>query len=649
MSFYFRKLELKDWLVYGGKQAIEFTPFEKGKNLIAIHGKNGFGKTSVLKALQFVFHGGYGREDLLEAWHDSAQSNGEGELEVALEFTHQGRTYKIVRRAEFRPWGDGTTAVSPSVHLWLDGDEEQDQVEDKIQQLIPKGSQQFVFFDGAEITRYAQKQHEKGVRDAIEQILGIPAVRNLRYDLRRLIENLEKEQTEIVGVEKQNQALLAELEALENEEQSYQNRLQQLTEKRNSIKRALAELRQEATQIQAIETERQMLKEKQSRLADLESMRAEKEEAIAALLANSPLHMLTDILVNLIEDYKAKQGSAADPEVLRQAKIILQSLLRDIRKDCGDDLNDCVANNIRQKLYGINHALSRVKEREPGLLSQRDFVELSSLLKQSRSTPRNGAELVDQKAKNNDSIMAVETDIRRLREKLEGHDMVQVQENFQQQKDYERRYENIVQDIRELENNLSTVQNDVAEKHRKLDQIATDTDRGRGVTATLSTARQLYKAVDEMVDELVQGRREEIQRRATEIFTNITNKPVEYAGVRVRDDYTLEVYRRDGSVVENQQLSAGEKEVLAYSFITALNLTSPDPAPFVMDTPFGHLDSTHRDRLLQSLPRLEVQVFLLATDRDLPPEERDKFQYAIAEEYEIERDQQRAQSMLKEA
>lgn len=86
--------------------------------------------------------------------------------------------------------------------------------------------------------------------------------------------------------------------------------------------------------------------------------------------------------------------------------------------------------------------------------------------------------------------------------------------------------------------------------------------------------------------------------------------------------------------------------MLAYSFITALNLSSPNPAPFVMDTPFGHLDSKHRDRLLQSLPRLDVQVFLLATDRDLPDHERDRIEHFIADEFVIERNQQEALSTI---
>jgi len=199
-----------------------------------------------------------------------------------------------------------------------------------------------------------------------------------------------------------------------------------------------------------------------------------------------------------------------------------------------------------------------------------------------------------------------------------------------------------------LETNLGRVRKSLEESERELDQLATSTEQGQRVTQTLSETRKLYQATDEFVELLVLKKRQEIEEWTTEIFSGITNKPIEYAGVGVRDDYTLEVRRSDGTVVDNDRLSVGEKEVLAYSFITALNLCSPNPAPFVMDTPFGHLDSGHKEGLLRSLPNLGVQVFLLATDRDLPESEREQIQSAIAKGFIIQRDQHRAVSFIEE-
>lgn len=166
------------------------------------------------------------------------------------------------------------------------------------------------------------------------------------------------------------------------------------------------------------------------------------------------------------------------------------------------------------------------------------------------------------------------------------------------------------------------------------------------MTKTLQKTRNTLQAVKKLVDKLVKKKKNDIEEIASRIFMDITNKKVEYKSIRVNDDYTLEVCRKNGTYISNKKLSAGEKEVLAYSFITALNLASPNPSPFVMDTPFGHLDPGHRDGLLSSLPELNVQAILLATDRDLPREDRSVVDPYLAEEYEIKRDQINATSII---
>jgi len=241
MSFHFRKLRLKDWLVYGGEITLEFPDFQTGKNLVVINGQNGFGKTSLLRSLDFVFHGRLHRDDLLAAWHEPAKQSRHGSLEVDLEFTHGNKNCRIIRGADFKPWGDGL-GVSPWVKLIIDGEEETAQIDDKIEQLLPKDCLEFVFFDGAEISRYAQKNQDSGVLDAIEKVLGIPAVRNLREDLQILTKILQEEQEALLASEVDAKKLLNELEDLNNEEESYSSRKTNLTERRSSLERTQREL-----------------------------------------------------------------------------------------------------------------------------------------------------------------------------------------------------------------------------------------------------------------------------------------------------------------------------------------------------------------------------------------------------------------------
>jgi DNA sulfur modification protein DndD len=307
-----------------------------------------------------------------------------------------------------------------------------------------------------------------------------------------------------------------------------------------------------------------------------------------------------------------------------------------------------VRDTIQEEIDWLSELTERTKNSSDSMFTLQEISQLAGKLESLRSREVDPQELMDRRAVVDEDIEEVKTDIRKLERKLEDHPDVSVREQMRQQKELAQQSADLRSDIKNLTENIDRVSKKIDEKQRRLDELTANTAKGKRVTRTLQQGRKVKAAVDEFVDRLVAEKRETIEDNTSEIFTRITNKPREYAGVRVNDDYTLEVYRNDGTSVDNDDLSSGEKEVLAYSFITALNLSSTDPAPFVMDTPFGHLDTTHRDRLLQSLPELETQVILLATDRDLPDEEQERIQEFVADEFVIRRNQEEAYSTIEE-
>ncbi|GIX48125.1 MAG: hypothetical protein KatS3mg131_2336 [Candidatus Tectimicrobiota bacterium] len=282
--------------------------------------------------MQFVFHG-LNRSELVDVWNDQKKT-AEGDLEVSLEFTHGDKHCKIVRTVHFQRHGN-TFIPSPRVYLWIDGQEVTDQIEDKITQMLPKECQQFVFFDGAEITRYAQKQHEEGVRDAIERVLGIPAVRNLRTDLAKLIDDLEEEQASLKLHEAQGKTLRQELEDLKAQESHYDDRKNDLLQKYRSIKQAMDRLDKEAMQMVAIEAEQQQLREKNRRRADLEDKRRAIDNEIAELLKQAPLYLLMPVLRQVVEQFQINAAPSPYQEKLLSRKQVLEGLLEETSCICG--------------------------------------------------------------------------------------------------------------------------------------------------------------------------------------------------------------------------------------------------------------------------------------------------------------------------
>jgi DNA sulfur modification protein DndD len=643
MSFQFRRIKIKDWLVYGGETEIAFSQFEEGRNLIVINGQNGFGKTSLLQALDYVFRGKLSKAELTEKWNEQARKRREGSLEVAIEFVHADRMCKIVRGADFRPWRD-SAACTPRVSLYMDG-EVQDQAEDKIEQILPRDCLDFIFFDGAEISKYAQKHEADGVRNSIEKMLGIPAVRNLRDDTNALIRQLEKEQEELLSSTEDAQRLLQEIDDLKVEEENYIGRRKETLEKKTALARTLQQLSAEAQGVEAIERERQDLERKKRRLADLNERKEGLDQEIRTAISGAPLYLMADPMAQIVEELRAKQAPSDRRDKQRARMTVIRDILEEAKCICGQDVDDKLRQKLQIESSRLNELLGSERSRE----TSEELIDLQAILHTIRNKKIDGEALINQLAAVNTQIEEGETDIGRLQQELEGHDEVTVRELYQQIGSIEQQVKELDAAIETSGKNLSRVAKERELKQRDLDGVGLADDKARGITCVLEECRKVYEAVADLVDRLTEEKRASIENEATEIFRRITNKPQEYDRLRVKDNYALEVVRKDGSAIENEKLSAGEKEVVAYSFITGLNLSSVDPAPFVMDTPFGHLDSGHRRGLLQSLPKLQVQVFLLATDRDLPASERDAIDGSIANEFTLCRDQANAITKIEEA
>jgi DNA sulfur modification protein DndD len=66
--------------------------------------------------------------------------------------------------------------------------------------------------------------------------------------------------------------------------------------------------------------------------------------------------------------------------------------------------------------------------------------------------------------------------------------------------------------------------------------------------------------------------------------------------------------------VQGEDLSTGERLVVALSFILGLKQASEKTAPLVLDTFFAHLDEEHFGNIVKALPRFADQIILILTN-----------------------------------
>ena len=210
MSFHFIKITLRDWLAYEGETIINFGPPQDSRNIWVVYGLNGYGKTSLLRAIQWLFHGQMPDRYIKNCFNHNALNDGRNELSVAAEFVYNGRHYHLIRRAEAKFKSGRMTYPKEIVSLAVDYNPQKDAIADTISKILPKECQQFFFFDGLEIEKYAKDTHTKETREAIETVLGIPEVRNLDEDLGKLSKELEQERDQLLRERSIHEDLQAE-------------------------------------------------------------------------------------------------------------------------------------------------------------------------------------------------------------------------------------------------------------------------------------------------------------------------------------------------------------------------------------------------------------------------------------------------------
>jgi DNA sulfur modification protein DndD len=136
---------------------------------------------------------------------------------------------------------------------------------------------------------------------------------------------------------------------------------------------------------------------------------------------------------------------------------------------------------------------------------------------------------------------------------------------------------------------------------------------------------------------LIRMRREQLEGLILEAFQVLSHKADLIAHVEL-DPETMAISLKSngGADVATQQLSAGERQLLAIAMLWALARATGRPVPVVIDTPLGRLDGEHRRTLVERyFPDAGHQVILLSTDTEVDANFSDLLDDSVAHRYLI--------------
>lgn len=633
------KVTLKNFLPYYGEVEVPLQT-EEDQPLILMVGENDRGKTAFLNALQWCLYGFDGnppqtREKRRSAINRRAVTEGDGETNVTIEFTHHGTVYRVRRYIKFEQVDDpddrepGESAViveRPSTGSGykevISKRDSQEEYSEFINQFLPENASDFFFFDGERVgSRYAGTQdgeRDKGnIKEAIQTVLGIQQIERSIQDLDRygrkhynkLYQEAESDVDDLQELKDKISGKEDELRAKKTEKDSEESHLDTLEESLEAVEEDIAEAagyEETREEIQDLEEDLNGDEDDEDDdglYGELEEKKEEKKEfhtRLGSLLTGIGSEYVSDEVeaesvddgVELVKSLLESPECICGTEIGEHEREKLQETLTELQTKGGDSLVD------------LNEAASEHIE----------CLRDASGGKDVRGTKVEYHELREEISQIEDDIERKESEIEELEDEIEditvtGEDLERLKER---QSDLEDQIVDSKATIQRLEDDINDLESDIDSLRDREESMEGATEEEKRYRTLRNLSEKCQNAWEEIKDDYVQTRRQDVEDHASSVFTRLTNKQEVYEGLAISEDYDLDIITKSGRrSIEEQDPSKGARQIIAYSFIAGLNKYTARDAPIVIDTPIGPLDTTHKENLIDYLPEFKDQVIIL--------------------------------------
>lgn len=626
------RITMRNFMPYKGQAIVEF-PQDDFRNVMLVFGDNMRGKTSLLNALRWAFYARpMGRHSipipLQELPNKEAASEGDWTVEVHATFEANGHTYDLRRRAEKR--ASVATPTRPEdfqvqVFLKKDGMAVQgDLVEAEINLIAPQQVSRFFLFDGELLQEYESLLIEgsdqgRQIKEAIEQVLGVPSLIQGRDELGTLLKGARKTQQQdlqrVEGLEKhaaQQADLSARQEVLEKDLKALLDQLEQVRTDRSALD-------DEIEKGQAVFTAKTQLDSLKERRRQIEDYRSQKRVERLELLSGAWRDVI-ELKVSLRRGQLEADRDRLTHEMRTQAGIQtqiaqLEKLLKTSEcPTCGQPMHDSLRNETGAQLGRLQGELARFSDNTAAV--QNISVQIASLNKIRGINARERLGQVNKDLHGHEiELTRLENEIVRLEDEIKGYDTAEIARKRSLRDSKVQEEGRLQKDILDRRRDLEKLKNDLSVAQKTIEGLSQARSQHSFIRAKVYTDLEAVFSLS--IERLRDRLRKTVETRATEAFHEMTTQKA-YKGLEINKSYGLSIVDDRGQNVTVR--SAGAEQVVALSLIDGLNRTGRSMGPVVMDTPFGRLDLKHRDNILTYLPGVTSQFVLLVHSGEIRPE-----------------------------
>lgn len=633
-------------------QTINFTQPEREKNFTIVLGANGAGKTNLLNAITWCLYGEelhmgtkYKGLPLINTTTFRELNIGEScNVKVELQLKEKsGKKILISRNLEFRKTNRGRIQRIPdhqsnysdgsSIMMMREIGRDWVRVSEPhniIDRLIPKNLERYFFFDGERLDQYFRETTGETIRKAVFEIsqLGLleKAITHLtikRNDFLRQTKGLSPKAQEIRELlntlRRSVEVNVEDLKILNAEKADAERKEIEFSAKlRNSSIGTISKLEN-----QRIELENE--------IKGLESDFVQTEdEKFGFLIEVTPKILLYNPLIKTSELISRRKEAGDIPPNFK--RVFLEKLLEDGECICGTDL--VKEREHRSKIEDLLKESNEISD-----ISE-EIIELNATI---RSLLLKRKDFEKLQIKYGKRLKLLEREVEQKKNKLNAIskqigeiDIEKVKMWESKRQEWKQVKEDLIGKIRVLKYQIERLNNIIRAREAELKRELKKEERFEKLLKTLSFCDECLKAAIEIKETIMEDIRKEIEEKTKKQFFDLIWKKETYIDVKIDDNYNISVLHQSG-MEGIGTLSAGERQVLALSFMAALNSVSGFDVPIIIDTPLGRISREPRKSIASNLPNYlkEKQVTLLVTEEEYTPEVRERLSDRVGKSYII--------------
>ncbi|MDP2760845.1 MAG: DNA sulfur modification protein DndD [Sideroxyarcus sp.] len=590
--------------------------------VILVKALNGSGKTTLLTALQIGLYGykaisGGRRTDydqlLLGLHRKDASGNAVVEVGVIVEIG--GLPRQLVVRREWSRESDSLREVLTVLEGTGKHDEFSHTWEDFIESILPVELIQLFLFDGEKIEALANPERLPDLlKRATEVFLGIGGIESLGNDLKAF-----ERRTAL-----KNKNISAEFEAARDNLMNWEVQARKLEDKVLLLTQQQASSRNALDQMQtslnkySVEAQRQGIAayEEAAKIRSDVVISKQHTEAVRASLAEAmsdpvlPLAWLSGLWGQYCEaweqDQHARHAKLLSKEFKKRDQRIVSALdglvpkaaINAVRNALDEDLSSY--GTVRRAAgVALQDASPQDVEKHLHSIKSRLKTELRSL-QQAQS----GLDRAEQHIGQIPAEEQVAEILRNLQERTKAVSVA------------EERLAELTRQLEEAQGQFNHVQTRL---NAAQERLGTEFRDHSLEAKSLEASGRAKRALVVFKDRLLASKAEWLSDVITTEFRNLLRKRNLIAKVIV-DPVTYRVSIEDGKHHElpMERLSAGERQLLAISVLSALIKERKGRFPVVVDTPLARLDQQHRSTLIKRFfATVSHQVVVLSTDQEV--------------------------------